>query len=75
MWLPVHDLCGKGMINMRYLYSGKQAKDIDSHAIHTVGMPGLVLMEKAAMTIAAVLMGREERTKKFLQTVREGFRG
>ena len=60
---------------MRYLYSGKQAKDIDSHAIHTVGMPGLVLMEKAAMTIAAVLMGREERTKKILAVCGTGNNG
>ena len=36
---------------MRYLYSGRQAKEIDSHAIQTVGIPGLVLMEKAAMTL------------------------
>lgn len=60
---------------MRYLYSGKQAKEIDSHAIHTVGIPGLVLMEKAAMTIAAVLMGREEKTKKILAVCGTGNNG
>lgn len=60
---------------MRYLYTGKQAKEIDSHAIHTVGIPGLVLMEKAAMTIAAVLMEREDKTKKILAVCGTGNNG
>ena len=60
---------------MRYLYTGKQAKEIDSHAIHTVGIPGLVLMEKAAMTIAAVLMNREDRVKKILAVCGTGNNG
>ena len=41
---------------MRYLYSAMEAKEVDHHAIHTIGIPGLVLMEKAAMTVAAVLI-------------------
>ena len=48
---------------MRYLYNGKQAKDIDTHGIHTVGIPGLVLMERAAMSVAAVVMEREEKER------------
>lgn len=60
---------------MRYLYTGKQAKEIDSHAIHTVGIPGLVLMEKAAMTIAAVLMEREDKTQKILAVCGTGNNG
>lgn len=60
---------------MRYLYTGKQAKEIDSHAIHTVGIPGLVLMEKAAMTIAAVLMGREDKSKRILAVCGTGNNG
>ncbi len=60
---------------MRYLYTGRQAKEIDSHAIHTVGIPGLVLMEKAAMTIAAVLMEREDKTKKILAVCGSGNNG
>lgn len=60
---------------MRYLYTGKQAKDIDTHAIHTVGMPGLVLMEKAAMTVAAVLMEREEPSKRILAVCGTGNNG
>lgn len=46
---------------MRYLFTAKESKRLDEHAIHTVGFPGLVLMEKAAMTLASVLMEREDR--------------
>ncbi len=60
---------------MRYLYSGIQAKEIDSHAIQTVGIPGLVLMEKAAMTIAAVIMNREEKSRKILAVCGTGNNG
>lgn len=60
---------------MRYLYSGSQAKEIDSHAIQTVGIPGLVLMEKAAMTIAAVIMNREEKSRKILAVCGTGNNG
>lgn len=60
---------------MRYLYTGKQAKEIDTHAIHTVGIPGLVLMEKAAMTVAAVIMNREERSGKILAVCGTGNNG
>lgn len=46
---------------MRYLFTGKQSGEIDRHAIHTVGFPGVVLMEKAAMTLVSVLLEREEK--------------
>ena len=36
---------------MKEMYSGEQAKAIDTHAIDTMGMPSLVLMEKAAMSV------------------------
>lgn len=60
---------------MRYLYTGKQAKEIDSHAIRTVGIPSLVLMEKAAMTVAAILMEREGRGKRILAVCGTGNNG
>lgn len=44
---------------MRYLFTGRQSKELDLHAINTVGFPGLVLMEKAAMTLVSVIMERE----------------
>lgn len=44
---------------MRYLFTGKQSQELDQHAIYTVGFPGLVLMEKAAMTLATIILERE----------------
>ena len=60
---------------MKYLYSGKQAKAIDFHAIHTVGMPGLVLMERAAMTAAAVIREREPEDARILAVCGAGNNG
>lgn len=60
---------------MKYLYTGEQAKAIDTHAIHTMGMPSLVLMERAAMSIAAVLMKRETRDAKILAVCGTGNNG
>ena len=37
---------------MRYLVSGKQAAEIDRHTIEEVGVPQLVLMERAALAVA-----------------------
>ena len=37
---------------MRTLVTGKQMKAIDTHTIHTIGIPSLVLMERAAMWVA-----------------------
>lgn len=38
---------------MRYLVSGRQMKEIDRYTIEEVGIPSLVLMERAAMAVAA----------------------
>ena len=46
---------------MRYLFTSGQSKQLDDHAINIIGFPGLVLMEKAAMTLVSVLMEREQR--------------
>lgn len=51
---------------MRYLFTGIQSKELDNHAINTVGFHGLVLMEKAAMTLASVLMEREDKRSGIL---------
>ncbi len=60
---------------MRHIYTNKEAKEIDTHAIHTVGIPSLVLMEKAAMTVAAVLMERENRECRILAVCGTGNNG
>lgn len=38
---------------MRMLVTGKQMKAIDAYTIHTIGIPSLVLMERAALEVAA----------------------
>ncbi len=60
---------------MRYLYNGKEAKAIDSHAIQTVGISGLVLMERAAMSVAAVIIEREKKEKRILSVCGVGNNG
>lgn len=60
---------------MKYLYSEKEAKTIDTHAIQTVGIPSLVLMEKAAMTVAAVLMEKEPKHSRILSICGTGNNG
>ncbi len=60
---------------MRYLYTGREAKEIDTYAIHAMGFSGLVLMERAAMTVAAVLMQRESREARFLAVCGMGNNG
>lgn len=40
---------------MQYLFTAKQAKQLDEHAIGKIGFPGTVLMEKAAMLLSSVL--------------------
>lgn len=62
-------------VTMRYLYNGSQAKAIDSHSIHTVGIPGLVLMERAAVSAAAVIAGREEKSRRILSVCGLGNNG
>ena len=37
---------------MRMLVTGKQMKAIDAYTIHTIGIPSLVLMERAALKVA-----------------------
>ena len=36
---------------MRYLPNGKQMSEADAHTIHEIGIPSLVLMERAALQI------------------------
>lgn len=45
---------------MRYLFTARESKILDEHAIQVVGFPSVVLMEKAAMTLASVVIEREK---------------
>lgn len=60
---------------MKSIYSHKEAKSIDTHAIQTVGIPSLVLMEKAAMSVAAVLTEREPKSSRILAVCGTGNNG
>lgn len=40
---------------MQYLFTAKQAKQLDEHAIQEVGFPSTVLMEKAATVLSSVI--------------------
>ena len=60
---------------MRYLFTSRQSKLLDDHAINIIGFPGLVLMEKAAMTLVSVLMERESRESGILIVCGSGNNG
>ena len=60
---------------MRYLYTGQDARKIDEHATQVVGMPSLVLMERAAMTVAKLLAERESTDARFLAVCGTGNNG
>ena len=42
---------------MRTLVTGKQMKAVDAHAITTIGIPSMVLMERAAFAVAREVKG------------------
>lgn len=46
---------------MRYLVSGSQMKQIDRYTIDQIGIPSMVLMERAAMAVAEETMARAIR--------------
>lgn len=60
---------------MKYLYSNKEAKAMDTHAIQKAGMPSLVLMERVAMSAAAVITSREQRDVRVLAVCGTGNNG
>lgn len=60
---------------MKYLYTNKEAKAIDAYAIETVGMPSLVLMERAAMSVAAFIVERERKDIRVLAVCGTGNNG
>ena len=47
---------------MRRLVTGKQMKEIDAHAIQEVGIPSMVLMERAALACAEEM--KKELTRR-----------
>ena len=39
---------------MRYVASREEMQDIDAYSINNVGIPGIVLMEKAALALSLI---------------------
>lgn len=50
----------------RYLLTGKEAKELDLHAIQVVGFPGIVLMERAALAFTKVICQHIENHMRIL---------
>lgn len=46
---------------MRRLVTGAQMKEIDSYAINTIGIPSMVLMERAALAVAEEIICAREK--------------
>lgn len=42
---------------MKYLVSGSQMKEVDRYTIETIGIPSMVLMERAAYAVACEVLG------------------
>ena len=51
---------------MRYLPNGKQMSEADAHTIHEIGIPSLVLMERAALQIVETMHKKNISTEKSL---------
>ena len=62
---------------MRYLVTGKQAAEIDRHTIQDIGVPQLVLMERAALAVAeeTTKLLKDDRKDRILVVVESGNNG
>lgn len=52
------------MSKMRYLPTGNWMQKADAHTIHEIGIPSLVLMERAALGIAEVIKSKIFKEQK-----------
>ena len=60
---------------MRYLPNGKQMSEADAHTIHEIGIPSLVLMERAALQIVETMHKKNISTEKSLIVCGSGNNG
>ncbi|MEG2440297.1 MAG: NAD(P)H-hydrate dehydratase [Acetivibrio sp.] len=60
---------------MKYLVDGRQMKAIDRYTIEQIGIPSLVLMEKAAMATAMVILDYAKSEDRVLAVCGQGNNG
>ena len=60
---------------MRYLPTGNWMQKADAHTIHEIGIPSLVLMERAALGIVEVIKSKAPKNKKILIVCGSGNNG
>ena len=56
----------EGREKMRRVLTGKEAKAIDQYTIKTIGIPSVVLMERAALAVAQAVMQEEKKTERIV---------
>lgn len=60
---------------MRHIFTGKQMKTVDDYTIKNIGVPGIVLMERAALSVASLIMENESKSKSVLVVCGTGNNG
>ena len=51
---------------MKNIVTGTDMKKVDSYTINTIGIPSLVLMERAALSVAEIVCKNQLRIRKYL---------
>ena len=54
---------------MEYIVSGSDIKKVDEYAIKRLGIPSMVLMERAALSVVDLILCNEPKDKKILVRV------
>ena len=60
---------------MKYIVSGEEMSRIDEYTINNVGLPQMVLMERAALEIADVIKSKFSKSVRILVVVESGSNG
>lgn len=60
---------------MKQILTGKQMKAVDADTINNIGIPGIVLMERAALSVASLMMENESKDKSVLVVCGTGNNG
>lgn len=60
---------------MRYLLNSQQMKEADSYTINKLGIPSIVLMERAALSVAEEIMIRFDKSQRILVVCGTGNNG